>query len=153
MKTIIKKPHLFFFSIIPIFIIVGFVKTDDVIDVSIYNTFFAIKAHYWCYFSAAFLALIGLNYYLIYWLKKPLIQILSLFHILFQAAALILFIFCVLLMNSKRSFNSNFISYNIDFYNILSISFMLFLVSFFLHLLNFFISLVSKKVNNFNAKV
>ena len=152
MKTIIKKPHLLFFSIIPIFIIVGFLKIGDIIDLSIYNTFFAVKVHYWCYFSAGFIGLIGLNYYLIYWLKKPLIQILSLFHILFQIGALILFIFCVFLMNNKRNFSSDFIS-NIDFYSILSISFMLFLISFFLHLLNFFISLVSKKVDRFNAKV
>lgn len=150
MKTLIKKPHLFFFSIIPLFIIVGFIKTGDVIDVSIYNTFFAVEVNYWCYFSAVFLGLIGLNYFMIHWLKKPLVQILSLFHILFQIAALVPFMFCVFLINEKRSSYSNIISVQIDFYQILTISYILFLVSFFLHLLNFFISLVSKKVKDFN---
>jgi hypothetical protein len=142
-KTIIKKPHLFFFSVVPIFIIIGFIKATDIIDVTIYNTFFAVKVNYWCYFSAAFLSLIGLNYFMIHWLKKPLVDILSLFHILFQFAALISFLFCILFINAKRG--SGFIPAKIDLYSVLSISFILFLVSFFMHILNFFISLLSKK--------
>lgn len=142
MKTIIKKPHLFFFSLIPLFIIVGVIRTGNVIDVSIYNTFFAVKTHHWCYFSAIFTGLIGLNYYVLYWAKKPTIQILSLFHILFQIAALIPFIYCVFFINTKTPFLTD----SIDIYALLSASYILFVISIFLHVLNFSLGLILKKV-------
>ena len=106
MKTIIKKPHIFFLSLIPLFILVGYIQKGNVIDVTIYNTFFAVKTHYWCYFSAVFISLISLNYYALNWAKKPTIPILSLFHIIFQVAALIPFLFCVFFLNTKTIFTS-----------------------------------------------
>jgi hypothetical protein len=141
LKTIIKKPHIFFFSLIPIFIIVGILKTDGVIDVTISNTFFAIKAHYWCYFSALFICLIGLNYFMLYWAKKQTVHILSLFHIMFQVAALIPFIFCIFFLNTKTVFTSNFIYNSIDFYAILSVSYILFIISICFHVLNFILTI------------
>jgi hypothetical protein len=144
MKTIIKKPHIFFFSLVPLFIIIGILKTDGIIDVSINDTFFAIKTHYWCYFSAVFIGLTGLNYYMLYWAKKQTIHILSLFHIMFQAASLVPFIFCVFFLNTKTIFTSNFLSDSIDFYAILSFSYILFIISICLHVLNFILALVKK---------
>ena len=144
MKTIIKKPHIFFFSLVPLFIIIGILKTDGIIDVTINNTFFAIKTHYWCYFSAVFISLIGLNYYMLYWAKKQTIHILSLFHIMFQVASLVPFIFCVFFLNSKTVFTSNFLSDSIDFYAILSVSYILFIISICLHVLNFILAFLKK---------
>lgn len=144
MKTIIKKPHIFFFSLIPLLILIGFIKNEGVIDLTIYNTFFAIKTNYWCYFSAMFVGLIGLNYYMLFWVKKPTIQILSLFHIIFQVAALVPFIFCLFFLNTKTVFTSNFLSDSIDLYQILAISFTLFLISFLLHILNFILTFFRK---------
>lgn len=144
MKTIIKKPHIFFFSLIPLFIIIGILKTDGIIDVTINNTFFAIKTHYRCYFSAVFIGLIGLNYYMLYWAKKQTIHILSLFHIMFQFASIVPFIFCVFFLNTKTVFNSNFLSNSIDFYAILSVSYILFIISICLHVLNFILAFLKK---------
>ena len=144
MKTIIKKPHIFFFSLVPLFIIIGILKTDGIIDVTINNTFFAIKTHYWCYFSAVFISLIGLNYYMLYWAKKQTIHILSLFHIMFQVASLVPFIFCVFFLNSKTVFTSSFLSDSIDFYAILSVSYILFIISICLHVLNFILAFLKK---------
>lgn len=144
MKTIIKKPHIFFFSLIPLLILIGFIKNEGVIDLTIYDTFFAIKTNYWCYFSAMFVGLIGLNYYMLFWVKKPTIQILSLFHIIFQVAALVPFIFCLFFLNTKTVFTSNFLSDSIDLYQILAISFTLFLISFLLHILNFILTFFRK---------
>tara|TARA_R110001592_G_scaffold7066_5_gene39884 strand:- start:136 stop:573 length:438 start_codon:yes stop_codon:yes gene_type:complete len=143
-KTIIKKPHIFFFSLVPLFIIIGILKTDGIIDVTINNTFFAIKTHYWCYFSAVFISLIGLNYYMLYWAKKQTIHILSLFHIMFQVASLVPFIFCVFFLNSKTVFTSSFLSDSIDFYAILSVSYILFIISICLHVLNFILAFLKK---------
>ncbi|PQJ81556.1 hypothetical protein BTO16_02775 [Polaribacter glomeratus] len=144
MKTIIKKPHIFFFSLIPLFILIGLIKKEGIIDLTINDTFFAVKINYWCYFSAVFVSLIGLNYYMLFWVKKPTIQILSLFHIIFQVAALIPFIFCLFFLNTKTVFTSNFISDSIDLYQILTISFTLFLISFLLHILNFILTFFRK---------
>jgi hypothetical protein len=143
-KQIIKKPHTFFFSLIPIFIIVGLIKTGNVIDVTIYDTFFAVKTEHWCYFSALFVGLIGLSYYMLYWAKKPTVQILSLFHILFQFAALVLFLFCVFFLNTKNIFTSNMFYNSVDFYAILSASYLLFVISISMHVLNFILTLFKK---------
>jgi hypothetical protein len=144
LKTIIKKPHIFFFSLIPIFIIFAIIKKGGIIDVTINNTFFAVKTHYWCYFSAVFSALIGLNYYMLYWAKKQTVHILSLFHILFQFGALVPFIFCIFFLNTKTVFTSNFLSDSIDFYYILSISYILFIISVCFHILNFTLTFFKK---------
>tara|TARA_B100000809_G_scaffold208593_1_gene211315 strand:+ start:9023 stop:9463 length:441 start_codon:yes stop_codon:yes gene_type:complete len=144
LKTIIKKPHIFFLSLIPLFILVGYIQKGNVIDVTIYNTFFAVKTHYWCYFSAVFISLISLNYYALNWAKKPTIPILSLFHIIFQVAALIPFLFCVFFLNTKTIFTSNFLSNSVDFYAILSVSYILFIISICLHVLNFSLALFRK---------
>jgi hypothetical protein len=143
-KTIIKKPHIFFFSLVPLFIIIGVLKTDGIIDVTINNTFFAIKTHYWCYFSAIFIGLIGLNYYMLYWAKKQTIHILSLFHIMFQVASLVPFIFCIFFLNTKTVFTSNFLSDSVDFYAILSVSYILFIISICFHVLNFILAFLKK---------
>lgn len=144
MKTIIKKPHIFFFSLIPLFLILGFAKTGGTIDVTIHNTFFAVKTHYWCYFSAVFIGLIGLNYYMLYWANKPTIQILSLFHILFQVAALIPFVFCVIFLNTKIATSSSFLRDSVDFYSLLSTSYLIFIISIGIHLLNFILTILIK---------
>lgn len=144
MKTIIKKPHIFFFSLIPLFLLIGFIKTGDAIDLTIYNTFFAIKIHHWCYFSALFVGLIGINYYMLYWSKKQLVQILSLFHIIFQVAAMLLFILCIFSINTRSSFMASLNASSIDYYSILSTSFLLFIASVFLHILNFVITIFKK---------
>ncbi|SDR87948.1 hypothetical protein SAMN05216503_1253 [Polaribacter sp. KT25b] len=140
MKTIIKKPHIFFFSLIPLFIIFAIIKKGGIIDITINNTFFAVKIHYWCYFSAVFTALIGINYYMLYWAKKRTVHILSLFHILFQFAALIPFTFCIFFLNTKVVFTKS----SIDFYYILSISYILFTISICLHILNFILTILRK---------
>jgi hypothetical protein len=144
LKTIIKKPHTFFFSLIPLFIIVGFIRKGSVIDVTIYNTFFVVKTDYWCYFSAIFVCLIGLNYYMLNWAKKPTIHMLSLFHIIFQLAALVAFLFCVFFINTKTVFMSSLLSNSINFYAILSASYVLFVISICLHILNFTFALLKK---------
>ena len=129
----------------PIFLIVGYIKLNDIIDVSIYNSFFAIKVHYWCYFSALFTFMIGINYFMLHWAKKKTIQILSLFHIIFQIEAIIPFFIALFMINSKTSFSpSNPFSF-IDFYEVLTISFFIYLASIFIHLINFFSSLFLRR--------
>lgn len=144
MKTIIKKPHIFFFSLIPIFILLAIIKKNGSIDITINNTFFAVKTNYWCYFSAVFSGLIALNYYMLYWAKKQTIHLVSLFHILFQFAALVPFIFCIFFLNTKTVFTSNFLSDSIDFYYLLYISFILFIISVCFHVLNFMLAFFKK---------
>lgn len=146
MKTIIKKPHIFFFSLIPLFIIVAIIKQDGVIDITINNTFFAVKKSYWCNFSAGFVALIGLNYYMLNWARKETVQILSLFHIIFQVAALVPFLFCIFFLNTKTVFSSNLLSDSIDLYAVLSFSYILFIISICLHVLNFILTFIKKSI-------
>jgi hypothetical protein len=79
---------------------------------------------------------LGLN-----WAKKPTIDILSLCHIIFQAAAVGTFLFCAFFLNTKTVFSSIFSSNSINFYAILSASYVPFVISIYLHVLNFILAL------------
>ena len=63
MKKFISKPHLFFFGLVPLFIILGLIKKDALMDVNISYVYFELAISTLCYLSAIFFSLIGLNYF------------------------------------------------------------------------------------------
>ena len=103
-KRIINKPHLFFFGLIPICIIVAFFSGNKTIDLNIDGTYFVTEIKYWCYFSAVFFGLIGLNYFSLVWTKKPPKKWLTITHLFLQILALV---FLVTSNNWNRLFNEN----------------------------------------------
>ena len=144
-KKIINKPHLFFFGLIPIFVILGIIKRNTPINLNISYIYYLINVDLWCYISAVFLALIGLNYLSLYWVKKPVNKWLTIMHIFLQIVCLLPYFYAILNLNDKGEFSSNGI---IEIHNlkmILAIAFLLFLISLLIHLINFFSSLFLKR--------
>ena len=145
MNVLIKKPHIFFFGLVPIFIIIGFLSTDKIFDFNIYNNYFTITYFHFHLFSAIFYAMIGINYYSLNWAQKPPKKWLTTVHLILQTISL-----CLLFTKDnwnwlgKQHYDGILIlndSSNFDFI----IALLIFLLSLFIHLINCFSSLLLKK--------
>lgn len=144
-KRIIAKPHLFFFALVPIFILLSFIAGEKVIDINISVIYFALEYHLLFLFSAVFFAMIGINYFSLSWTEKPPKKWLTIIHLALQIIALIL-LFTNNNWNWIRKKSLNEIEIINDNSNIIiTLSFLTFILSVFFHLTNFFTSLFLKK--------
>jgi TRAP-type C4-dicarboxylate transport system permease small subunit len=145
-KRIIAKPHLFFFAIVPLFILLSFIAGDKVIDINIFVTYYALEYHLLFLFSAVFFAMIGINYFSLSWSEKPPKKWITVIHLALQIIALIL-LFTNNNWNwiSEKSFNG-IETMNDNSNTIIMLSFLTFMLSVFFHLINFFTSLFTKKL-------
>ncbi|PQJ78155.1 hypothetical protein [Polaribacter porphyrae] len=145
MNSIIKKPHLFFFWLIPIFILLGLLKRDIPIDINISYIHYLINVDFWCYITAVYFGLMGINYLSLHWAKKHPNNWLTSAHIILQVACLIPYLISV--FNLDKS--GNLIYTNLPFQEnlniILLVAFFIFLISILIHLINFFTSLLLKR--------
>ncbi|QTD37827.1 hypothetical protein JL193_00500 [Polaribacter batillariae] len=147
MKNIIAKPHLFFFGLTVAFIILGFINRKTTIDINIYATYYVTTIDFWFYLSAIFFALMGLNYFSLFWAEKPPKKSLTIAHISLQ-------IFSLLLLLTKQNWSwiakKQYPEQLQALYNnsqlIMAISIGIFIFSVFIHLVNFFTNLFLKKI-------
>lgn len=144
MKKIISKPHLFFFGLVPLFIILALISRDKTIDISVHDTYFVISNYHICLFSAIFYAMIGINYFSLQWSNKPPKKWLTIVHLSLQTISLIPFLYSLLNSNSNGNFSTNNSIGFAELHMILVISFLIFILSLLIHLINFFTSLFSK---------
>lgn len=142
MKKIINKPHLFFFSLIPLCLIIAYFLKSSGIEIAIYGGSFNIS--YWILFtfSSIFFTLIGINYFALNLINKPAKKWLTIIHIVLQVFSFILLFFYIY-QTKKETTN-----YHQDILSVsLIVASFLFLVASFFHLINFFLSITSKKKN------
>lgn len=142
MNKIINKPYLFFWGLIPICLIIGFLLKSSGMNIYYYGGNFVIN--YWALFvfSSIFFGLIGINYFALNIIKKPNKRGLTIAHLSLQILAIILLFFYIYQTQKE---NTNFHS---DFLNLsLLIAVFIFLIASFIHLINFFLSLISKNDN------
>ena len=145
MKKIISKPHVFFFVLIPIVLIVGYVFRSKNIDIDISYSSFILSYSNLSYLFAVFFGLVGLNYFSLFWGQKKDIKWMTRTHIILQVLALLLFF-------TKDNWNwlgtNNYpseLNLIADYSNlVLFLSILIFIVSAFIHLINFFVSLITK---------
>ncbi len=144
MNKIINKPHLLFFGLVPLFILISFLRSDANFDINIHDTYFVIRIPDLCYVSAAFFLLIGLNYYLLYWAKKLHRKALTSMHIIFQLISLLFYIYSMFAIPGSTNVENEFPS-SIDENGLFAVSFILFLIATVIHFVNFFLSLIAKR--------
>lgn len=145
MKKLIRKPHLFFFGLIPFFLILGLWKRNVPIDLDIVYINYLINVDFWCYTSAVYFGLIGVNYLALNWANRPPKKILTLLHFIFQLLCLIPFLYAIFQLNENGELQiKTFLSF-LDLSSTLTYSFLFFLCSIFIHLVNFFSSLLLKR--------
>lgn len=140
MQKIFKKPHLFFFGLIPIAFILAFIFRKETLDIIYYGGDLSIT--YWKTFIvlSILFCLTGLNYFALQWTKRKPEKWLTFLHILLQIISLILFVYYIIKIDTATEENE------IDIINIILFSsLLLYIISVFIHLINFFISLLVKE--------
>ncbi|MCI2227966.1 hypothetical protein MC378_02220 [Polaribacter sp. MSW13] len=144
LKKIIAKPHLFFFGLIPVFILISIFKGKYQIGFNFNDNYFITDLKFWSAISAVFFGLIGLNYFALHWANKPAKKWLTIIHISLQILAFIL----VLTRNNwnwigkQYSQEASLLNDHSSF--VIFVSFIIFIISIFIHLINFFTSLFLK---------
>jgi hypothetical protein len=144
LKLFTKKPHLFFFYGIPIFLILGFVKRNVPVDLSISYIYYLINVDFWCYVSAVYFGLIGLNYLALNWANKTPQKVLTVLHIILQIASLLPYLYAIFNLDENGTLQKQTFL-GIDLNSLFVVSFFLFLISIFIHLINFLASLFLKR--------
>jgi hypothetical protein len=144
LNRIIQKSHLFFFSLIPIFIALGIIKRNIPIDINISFIYYLINVDFWCYITAVYFGLIGINYLALYWIKKTPNNWLTAIHIILQIICLIPYLISVFNLDDSGNLAYSNIPFKDNLSSILLISFFIFLASILVHLINFFSSLLLK---------
>ncbi|MFY0604121.1 MAG: hypothetical protein JXQ93_09235 [Flavobacteriaceae bacterium] len=139
MSKIIHKPHLFFFSLIPIFLIIGWLEKEVLINLN--DAYFIIGADDFSYISCVFFGLIGVNYLALNWMHKKPKKWLTIAHLAFQIIAILLFF--LFIYESKRELEPLEKSLNPNF--VLFVGFLIFAFASFIHFINFITSLLSKR--------
>jgi len=145
LKKIISKPHLFFFGLIPVFLIIGFIKRDIPIDINISYIYYLINVDFWCYVSAVYFGLIGINYLSLNLIKKHPKKGLTITHLILQILCLIPYLYVVLKLDENGYLSNNNFLNTLEINNVFVIAFLLFIISIVIHLINFFSSLLLKK--------
>jgi hypothetical protein len=143
MKKLITKPHLFFFGLALLFVIIAIVKGKNSLEINISLAKFDIQVKTFCLISSLFFVLIGFNYFSIIWANRQPRKWLTIIHIVLQIVALAPFIYLLSTANNSSETNTDndlklLIATNF-------IGFLLFLLATLIHLVNFFSSLFLKK--------
>lgn len=144
MKKIILKPHLFFFSLIPIFIIIGLIKRDVPLDINISFIHYLINVDFWCYITAVYFGLIGINYLALNLIKKYPKKGLTLTHIILQILCVIPYLYSITQLDEDGSLANNSLLNSSYYSSVLVAAFLIFILSVVIHLINFFTSLLLK---------
>lgn len=113
------------------------------IDLSISYINYLINVDFWCYISAVYFGLIGLNYLALSWANKPPKTGLTIAHIAFQTIALIPYLYAILSLDLEGNLiKQHLLGLNLN--DLFFSSIILFFSSIVLHLINFLASLFLK---------
>lgn len=125
--------------------LLGVFKRNIPIDISISYIHYLINVDFWCYITALYFGLMGINYLSLYWAKKQPNNWLTIAHITLQIVCIIPYLISVFNLDETGSLIYNNLPFQENLSNILLIAFFIFLMSILVHLINFFSSLLLKK--------
>lgn len=143
-KKVITKPYFFFFGLTAVFVVLGTFNNNKPIDINISFVHYLINIDFWCYISALFFTLIGINYLTLNWVKRQPNKILVVLHLLLQISSLVPFLFAIFSYDQTGSLPKNNMMNVDNLQYILLIALILFLTSIFIHFIVFFSSIFLK---------
>ena len=143
-QKIIAKPFLFFFWLVPIFIVIALTYTKIDIVLNIHDSYFVVSNNQFYLLSAIFFCMIGINYYALHWANRPPKKWLTIIHLVLQTVSLIL-----VFTSNRWNWILGASNLEIDLTNensklIIVLSFLIFFFSIIIHIINFLISIFLK---------
>lgn len=82
MNWLTEKPFISFLILIPIIMIIGFLNRKETLDINVHDTYYVINNLHLAIILSIFLAIISLGYFLIKIFSIPLINWMTISHIL-----------------------------------------------------------------------
>ena len=136
MKRMLNKPHMFFWGLIPIILLIGMFEVynsvDDFLDINIHDTYFVIDRFHLLGFMIFLFILLGLGYWGTYLNKRKLITGITFLHVILNFIALLSFV------------SSFFLSFE-DVNMILTVGFLVFVLAQLLYPINILSALIREK--------
>ncbi|PKV51321.1 hypothetical protein ATE84_3396 [Aquimarina sp. MAR_2010_214] len=93
---LLKKPHLLFWSIIPLLLLLSFYKADQTLDVNVHDTYFVFSQQQLLVLLSLFFGLTGFIYWLLENFNFKTLTLLNVLHLIFTIG--------VVLTNSIQGF-------------------------------------------------
>ncbi len=145
MKNVFQKPFFFFWMLIPIFILINVLDLKKSIDINIHDTYIIIEISQLSLYAVFLFLLIGVNYFIIHKLTKPLNTWITRVHIILQIVVLIPFIIFLISDEITPSLSSTILSMDANLFIV--IQFLIFFISLIIHFINFVMSIfIYKKI-------
>lgn len=110
MTKITKTPHIVFWILIPITLLIGFLKPDKTLDINIHDTYFVIGLISLAVIISIIFGILGLGYWVIIKLNGRLVNWLTIIHLIITIIGFfsIIIIFFSLPSIEQDGFSSNF---------------------------------------------
>ncbi|WP_291963249.1 hypothetical protein [Maribacter sp.] len=145
MTKITKTPHIVFWILIPIILLIGFLKPDKTLDINIHDTYFVIGLISLAVLISIIFGILGLGYWVVIKLNRRLVNWLTIIHL---TITVIGFFSIILIFFSLPSIEQDGFSYNFEnFLEMQVIVFYIFSLVLYiqpLYLINIIIALLSK---------
>ncbi|TDT50688.1 hypothetical protein CLV90_0007 [Maribacter spongiicola] len=113
MKKITQSPHLVFWVLIPVLLLIGYIDSNETIAINIYDTYFVVTMLNLGPLLSIVCGIIGLGYWIIFFLKKKLINWLTILHAI---VTIIGFLIILLIPLLSPELNQNDPSLNLEYY-------------------------------------
>ncbi|WP_405396541.1 hypothetical protein [Maribacter sp. Asnod2-G09] len=82
MKKITQSPHLVFWVLIPVILLIGFIKPDKTLDINIHDTYLVIDLINLAVSISIIFGILGFGYWVIIKLNRKLLNWLTVIHLL-----------------------------------------------------------------------
>lgn len=113
MKKLNQSPHLVFWILIPVLLLIGYIDSNETIAINIHDTYFVITMPNLGALLSIVCGIIGLGYWIIFILKKKLINLLTILH---GIVTIIGFLTILLIPLLSPELNQNDPSLNLEHY-------------------------------------
>ncbi|WP_338378230.1 hypothetical protein [uncultured Flavobacterium sp.] len=152
MNWIIEKTYVPFLILIPIILIMGFLNRKETLDINVHDTYYVINNFHLAIILSTVLGIISLGYFLIKLFNIPLINWLSITHVIISILGIIIIYILFKVVKNLEVNTSNIESFFKYSKTIQRINFALFsaltitIISQLLFLLNITVSIIKKKL-------
>ncbi len=146
MKKLIKKPHIFFITMIPFVLLLGLLKGNETLDINIHDTYFVFHGFHLTVLISFIFALIGLGYWLVFKTKRKFYDWITLLHILLSLLGVLSCLGMFFIPRYYSIYNDQFVfSLLGDIEVILTLGVLIFFPIQLLYPINIFLALIRKK--------
>lgn len=93
MKKLTQKPHFVLWTLIPVILLIGFLKPDKALDINIHDTYFVIAIMHLALLISIIFGILGFGYWVVIRLNRRLVNWLTVIHLIITVIG-----FCLIIL-------------------------------------------------------